>query len=246
MTRLEKAELARSLRDQGLTHKEIGSRMGISRSYAAELVDDPSGIKVRARKDSYRGTCRFCGAKTTGCNGPDLAPTHCIRPECVSRAQRVWTRERIIAEIQRYASEYGRPPLADDWLLARDGYPPKSAVYASSNRQLAPFASWADAIEAAGFPRPLPGKRLGDTRPSVNGTLIQELRNRGLLTLAQGKEIVQALRPDIASRSLSKVVHVTMRYACRMGYAERLYGRPASWLSTGAPRRKPGPRKVAS
>jgi hypothetical protein len=33
----------------------------------------------RARKERYRGTCRNCGATTTGCDGPGSAPELCYR-----------------------------------------------------------------------------------------------------------------------------------------------------------------------
>jgi len=69
----------------------------------------------------------------------------------------------VIDAIQRFAAIHGRPPKARDW-HTRDpvnNYPACSTVYRTnhpSNRS-APFACWADAIEAAGFPRPTRGSR---------------------------------------------------------------------------------------
>lgn len=40
----------------------------------------------RARKETYRGTCERCGAATTGCDGPGLAPRFCRRHAAQLRA----------------------------------------------------------------------------------------------------------------------------------------------------------------
>jgi hypothetical protein len=77
VTRAERAQEAQALRDQGLIYREIAERMGISRTYAAALITDPTGEKDRARKDSYRGTCRVCGVQTDGSNGRGAAPDEC-------------------------------------------------------------------------------------------------------------------------------------------------------------------------
>jgi hypothetical protein len=41
-------------------------------SYRRELAAS------RALKERYRGTCKLCGAPTTGCNGKDAAPDICV------------------------------------------------------------------------------------------------------------------------------------------------------------------------
>jgi hypothetical protein len=43
----------------------------------------------RRLKESYRGSCRECGASTTGCNGPGTAPLLCYRcsAKVVGKAQ---------------------------------------------------------------------------------------------------------------------------------------------------------------
>lgn len=46
-------------------------------SYQRELAAS------RALKENYRGTCENCGAATTGCNGPNSAPTLCLRCSAV-------------------------------------------------------------------------------------------------------------------------------------------------------------------
>ena len=72
--RLELAERVRLLREDGLTQREIAERLGITRSWAAELDNDPDGLKARARKDSYAGVCVDCGAATSGSDGATAAP----------------------------------------------------------------------------------------------------------------------------------------------------------------------------
>lgn len=161
--RLELAGRVRVLRDdEGLLYREIMEQLGISHSYAQALYTDPDGSKARARKDRYAGTCVDCGAPTCGSDGPDVPPERCWRcRKILERDSKFWTREVVIDAIRRFADDNGRPPLADEW-ITRDtdrGYPPRSAVYRSTSRSTAPFASWAEAIEAAGFPRFNTGRR---------------------------------------------------------------------------------------
>jgi len=48
------------------------ARAARSPAYLRELATS------RALKERYRGRCRYCGAATTGSDGPDAAPTVCI------------------------------------------------------------------------------------------------------------------------------------------------------------------------
>lgn len=152
-------EVAR-LRADGLLHREIAEAFGISRSYACELTNDATGVKARARKASYRGTCRNCGAPTTGCDGPLAAPELCIACSRIAQHEaQYWTAERVLNAIRRFAALHGRPPTSREWTRVdrANGYPVFSSVYANSASPNAPFPKWADAIEAAGFPRPASG-----------------------------------------------------------------------------------------
>lgn len=74
--------------------------------------------------------------------------------ETVRTSQRKWTREAIVAAIRRSALENGEPPKNDQWTKAAIGRPTSSTVAKE-------FGSWADAIEAAGFPRPTRGGAQG-------------------------------------------------------------------------------------
>lgn len=153
MTREERAAVALRLRAQGLTAAQIAARMGVSRSYAASLYRDPDGRQEKSRKDAYRGTCESCGARTHGSNGRSRAPRFCAT--CHGPSTRIWTREAVIEAIQRWNREHGSPPYSDDWDRSANGYPHRSSCYGPG----APFKKWADAIEAAGFPRPYSGTR---------------------------------------------------------------------------------------
>jgi hypothetical protein len=94
MTRAENAARVAALKAQRLNGIQIAERLGISRSYAYELLNDPEGRKVRARKDSYRGECVDCGASTDGSDGL-AAPERCFG--CWNEHRRKWTPEVIIA-----------------------------------------------------------------------------------------------------------------------------------------------------
>lgn len=155
------AEVRRLREDDHLVFRQIAERLGISRSYASSLYADPDGSAVRLRKETYRGACVECGAPTDGSNGRGRAPERCERcARARAQAERKWTQETISDAIRRFARVNGRPPLADEWINADpvNGYPPRSAVYASTSGGNQPFPSWADAIEAAGFPRPVVGR----------------------------------------------------------------------------------------
>jgi hypothetical protein len=153
--RAERAAVALRLRAEGKLLREIAAAMGVSRAYASELVDDPEGVKVRARKASYSGVCIDCGEPTDGSNGPSQASLRC--KDCAAihdHSERLWTADRVVAAIQRFAQANGRPPVSTEWNSAGHGdYPYTSEV-------LRECGSWANAIEAAGFPRPFRGNKV--------------------------------------------------------------------------------------
>jgi hypothetical protein len=172
--RLALAGRARELRDAGVLQREIQAALGVSRSYAAELLSDPDGSKARARMDGYRGVCADCGGPTTGSEGPSATPERCNAcARALQHAEAKWTRETVIDAIRRFAAMHGRPPLADEWIHADpvNGYPPRSAVYGNGGKGKGawhqPFARWADAIEAAGFERPRRGQYVRRPRRAV-------------------------------------------------------------------------------
>jgi transposase len=76
-TRAEKALRARALRARGMHVRDIAATMGAAPGTVRAWLNDPDGSKLRARKDSYRGACRECGAPTDGSSGRQSAPTLC-------------------------------------------------------------------------------------------------------------------------------------------------------------------------
>lgn len=156
------ANEVRLLSDLGFNAREMAEALGISRSYAAELRDDPTGLKSKQRKQRYASRCVDCGAPTSGSEGRKSTP-RC--GSCAARrsglAATVWTPALIIERIQEWAAIYGEPPAIPDWgpTAARfihdedrarrfeeaAGHWPRFTVVFSR------FGKWSDALEAAGF-----------------------------------------------------------------------------------------------
>lgn len=64
---------------------------------------------------------------------------------------RAYTDEEILAAVRRWAREHGGvPPRASDWVRAGEYWPVASMVCRR-------FGTWANAVEWAGFPRPVQG-----------------------------------------------------------------------------------------
>jgi hypothetical protein len=99
---------AQALRASGTLIDDIASQMGVSRSYASELIRDPDGSAAAARKRSYARRCA-CGRSM------DMGSQRCAT--CATAAyhtERYWTRDRIIAAFQEFHSVMGRAPAATD------------------------------------------------------------------------------------------------------------------------------------
>lgn len=184
------AREAAELRRAGLLHREIAEALGVSRSYAAELLIDPDGTLAKQRKMRYAGVCVDCGAPTSGCEGRRASP-RCL--QCASWASAVsrqkWTAELLIARIQEWARIYGEPPAMPDWgsWTARnqlrdearaqrfedaDGHWPWFTVVVRR------FGSWSEGLRAAGFePRAPHGgggnqRRRRDARTSAASVVV--------------------------------------------------------------------------
>lgn len=85
-----------------------------------------------------------------------------------------WTRETAIEKLQQVAAELGRPPRGDE---AGPGLPGKAAV-------LRLFPSWADYVEAAGFPRPVRGHTTVAPAEPPEPAAVAERHDTDLVTLA--------------------------------------------------------------
>lgn len=78
--------------------------------------------------------CPYCG-------GPKVATSSKCRP-CYYNRPRRWPREEIIAAIQAWIQEHGRPPRAAEWKLSGGATPPEHTVRMR-------FGSWSAAIRVA-------------------------------------------------------------------------------------------------
>lgn len=158
-------EIRRLREDEGRTWREIGERFGLSLKTVHDYYTHPSAESDHARREKYTGTCTNCGARTNngGCAGGP--PALCARCNGVKmgRANKVWTRERIVAAIREWAEVHGEPPRSCDWnptaarLLGRrvhpayidepERWPHKLTVMKTFGQP----GGWARAIREAGF-----------------------------------------------------------------------------------------------
>ena len=152
-------QLVLDLHEQGHGPNEIVQKVGVSKStvlrWTSPTVLEKQRASSRAYKQRRRGSCARCGQPTW------LGSIHCQSCARELRQQsKYWTKQRVIAAIQRWAEEHdGVPPGAHDWVRSGgEHHPSMGAVYGKN----APYASWSDAIEAAGFPRPKPGQKKKD------------------------------------------------------------------------------------
>lgn len=146
MTREEKIREARRLKGSGLSSTGIGRTLGVSAS--------------TIRNWCLGGECEDCGTPITYDTAKYAPVRRCVDCQLAWRHdQKVWTRDAVIDAIRRYAAAHGRPPSAAAWLHVdpANNYPNRGSVYQSSGNLGSPFPTWADAIEAAGFPRPRRG-----------------------------------------------------------------------------------------
>lgn len=148
-SRAERAAEALRLRmdggdGEGLSIGAIAREMGISISYASELIADPTGEIARARKRKYLKRCKVCNQLCYG--------VHCADHTPVSSRQH-WTEEMIVEAIQEWHVMYGRPPILKEWSRRKNmpGWAPTvTIVYKIFGKN-----GWNKAIAAAGFkPRP--------------------------------------------------------------------------------------------
>lgn len=130
-------EQAAILRAEGLTHREIGERMGVPLTTAANWILDPDLSKQRARRVRYAGTCERCGNPTDGSGGFGSAPTVCM--DCLR-----WTDEAIIEAMQNWAKDHGKPPTCADWQNVGATYPCAQIVCSR--------IGWNAALQRAGLP----------------------------------------------------------------------------------------------
>ena len=138
----------------GCTLQEVGDAIGMSRERVRQIVN-LAGITERhcgradcgpllraySRDKTLQQIADECGATKS------YVQATLSTLELPTKSRKFWTRELIIARLQKLASELGRQPTATDVQHGRPGkrgYP--SQITVSQN-----FGSWNKAIRAAGF-----------------------------------------------------------------------------------------------
>lgn len=184
MTRGELVTAAVDLRAQGLIVREIAERLGVSRSYAYELLTDPDGTRAKERKARYAGECVDCGAHTSGSEGRRAEP-RCRA--CARLGKGRWTKEELIARIREWNTIYGEPPAAPDWTPSKARhmndeararrYEEAEGHWPGHMTLVNHFGSWNAAIAAAGFTPRVPDGRggIGRHRTQRGGRAMREM-----------------------------------------------------------------------
>jgi HNH endonuclease len=163
LTRAERYAQVIALRSRGLLYREIAEELGVSKSCVSEIMRDPDGSALKARKNKLRRPCPTCGALMSGGNGHAKEPRHC--KDCAPNVNRTWTRERVIEAIQEFHSLMGRPPHAPDFnptyarYLGHDQRAERFEAYDWPWQWTVTclFGGWNAAIEAAGYEATPPG-----------------------------------------------------------------------------------------
>lgn len=144
-TRRFRVNQIRALQAEGKSLKEIAETTGLSLRTVWSYSWDPDGSRHRSYIAKLRRTCAVCGKP---CSKRARICFSCLKEQ--NRATKVWTREKQIAKIQEFAKRWGRPPVWTDTMAYPRDLPNGKLIWQE-------FGSWANAVEAAGFPRPKRG-----------------------------------------------------------------------------------------
>jgi hypothetical protein len=155
----EARDEVRRLKANGLSYQEISRLTGHNRTTILRWCDPLQAARQlqisREAKRRRKKPCPRCG-RLKGYEASEDA----VCTVCANHQNKKWTRENVIKAIQLWAEEHdGKPPRSTDWNYKsshkRDRrFPTITSVYGPT----CAFKSWADAIEAAGFPRPRVGR----------------------------------------------------------------------------------------
>lgn len=170
----ERAEQRRALERMDEGEPQAPEELG-----AAEGAADPSAGELRGRSGGDRAGPLPDEAQTG--HGPKGAERVGRPEQHRAPANRKWTRASGIEAIQEFALEHGRPPTTRDM-----------NALASLCSQRDDLGSWADLVEAAGFPRPARGGHRFDTETAAEAAR-KALAARGV-DAYQPDEIIDAIR----------------------------------------------------
>lgn len=160
------AEAAR-FKASGLNGLQVAAAMGLSRSYANELLVDPAGDKVRLRRREYAerhsGKCVDCGRRVMSYKGPD-PPKRCADchtqvvqdPEYWAQTHtlpRRYSDDDFLQHVRRCHAQQGRASTTA-YLAYKADHPDAPTLRSIAIR----FGSWWSAVERAGF-KPGPNRR---------------------------------------------------------------------------------------
>ena len=174
-------ESAARLRQKGWGYKRIAAELRVSSSTVVRWLDHAHHQRQLANARAYKrrraSNCIDCGTRVW------LSSLRCR--DCAEQHRRehpTWTKDRVINAIQEWAAIHGKRPSARDWIKRGKTHPAATSVY---GHPCAPFRSWAEAVEAAGFPRPYsppgPGNRSWQPEEA------RQLRAQGLTNEEIGK-----------------------------------------------------------
>ena len=138
------------LKAHGLNRHEIAERLGLAAQTVSTYLSDPDNTQREEYLRRRRATCPVCGGAMWRAA---KQCSDCQRKERMAK-QDVWSANKIIDSIRRYHAEFGCiPPARDFYAKARD----HKGEFPTQKRVDSRFGSWANAVEAAGFPRPSKG-----------------------------------------------------------------------------------------
>lgn len=183
----ETRQQAAQLHQDGHTINQISSQLGIPYQTVLRWLNpdyhEKSKATAKRYKQQHKRRCEQCG-KT-------VWMTSKLCQSCAAKHSRIWTAETILQAIHRWHQQHGRPPIATEWIRGAPDYPNPGTV-------IREHGSWANAIEAAGYPRPHVGHK------TIDHTA---LRNRIKQLHAEGTSIEQLadifnLPPSVVRRHL--------------------------------------------
>ena len=178
----ELRQQASELRSGGMLIREIAVELNVPESTVIRWLNPKLERRERAnakrRKFSRKRRCPKCGNKVS-----DKA---LICRSCQREAQskdRYWNRERIIDAIRAWALQHGHAPTYKEWEKKGKGHPATLTVHSG---MYPPFASWSDALRAAGFE---PRKRRSALRlTNEERAAVRRKRREDILRQALEKE----------------------------------------------------------